>query len=446
MRQLRIAVIGGGMFFKEIIGQTLKDFERGGFAGALTSIGMSHYAPLVADIQCRFIAIGTHSAVLGNVDGIVQWFKEDFPASALRAHYRENVWEEMLDVYQPDILFVATPDHLHYAPIIAALERGVHVITEKPVCLKTAEIDRIIALARRQKRIVAADMHKRYDPFVRDLMSHAKEKYDQIDRVRACLEEPIDVSTEVFKWAEQSNPFTYVGCHWLDVVAYYLDVFPASLFAVGQKKLLANWGRYHRLSAEKEKRPLESYSKPHDINAWDALSVGITYADGMYGEYHNNWINPRDFEGAVNQEIEVYGTLGRGMVDQQDRGYREAIMGEGSRTRNPAFGGRIQNRGGYTEIFGYGKASIVAGILAIARAKFFGDDPEELKNTYPNVESQRNVIMIIEAAAETARRNFDYHAAGKGCPVTARFEEDLIAIVDPYRTPVEDILYRRSEE
>ena len=47
----------------------------------------------------------------------------------------------------------------------------------------------------------------------------------------------------------------------------------------------------------------------------------MTYENGMRGDYNNNWINPAEFEGAVNQEIEVYGTLGRGMIDQQDRGF-----------------------------------------------------------------------------------------------------------------------------
>src|SRR5690606_32417641 len=158
---------------------------------------------------------------------------------------------------------------------------GVHVITEKPVCLKTAEIDRIITLAQEKNLIVAADMHKRYDPFVREMMSSAREKYGQINRVRAVLEEPLDVSTEVFKWAEQSNPFSYVGCHWLDVVAYYLDVFPAALYAIGQKKLLVDWEKYHKIISEREKRPLEQFSKQENIHTWDAISVGITYTDGM---------------------------------------------------------------------------------------------------------------------------------------------------------------------
>ena len=175
------------------------------------------------------------------------------------------------------------------------------------------------------------------------------------------------------------------------------------------------------------------------------MSVGVTYTDGMYGEFHNNWINPRDFEGAVNQEIEVYGVLGRGMVDQQDRGFREAVTGSGSRTRNPAFSGRIQSRGGYKEVFGYGKASLLAGLLAVARVKFLGGDPASLEATYPDVKSQRSVTMIVEAAGEVADRNHRHLEEGRGCPVTARFDENRITVVDPCATPVEQVLYKRDE-
>ncbi len=133
MRELKIAVVGGGMFFEEIIGQSLKDFERGGFAGALNAIGMSHFAPQVADIRCTFAAIGTRSARTGSAERIANWFKEDFPQSSVRVHYGETVWDEILQKHEPDILFVATPDPLHTEPILAALKRGVHVITEKPV-------------------------------------------------------------------------------------------------------------------------------------------------------------------------------------------------------------------------------------------------------------------------------------------------------------------------
>ena len=444
-RKLDVAVVGGGMFFEDIIGQTLKDFARGGFTSALTSIAMSHWAPEVADIQINFVAVGTRSRERGTAEQIRRWWLEDMPAdTAPVAYYGQNVWEQIIERHEPDVLVVATPDNLHYEPIIYALQRGIHVIAEKPMCLKSTEADHVIALAAEKQRLVAVDMHKRYDPFVRELMLNSVPRYEKVFRVRAVLEEPLEVSTEVFAWAEQSNPFAYVGCHWLDVVHHYLGVRPQAVYATGEKNLLVNWDKYVKIIAERQGKDLSAFSRHAPIDTWDSMNVNVTYDDGMRGDYNNTWINPYEFEGNVNQDIEVYGILGRGFVDQQDRGFREAVCGIGSKTRNPTFGGRVLNKGGHLEVFGYGKAGICAGLLAISRTEFFDEAPETLAGSYPDAVSQRDVTMVIEAATAVAERNYEYAQERRGAPVSARLDSQSIVLIDPYQTPVEHVLYQRS--
>ncbi|MEZ6126028.1 MAG: Gfo/Idh/MocA family oxidoreductase [Planctomycetaceae bacterium] len=432
-RKLKVAIVGGGMFFDDIIGQTFKDFMRGGIAGALTSIGMSHLAPAVANIAVDVCAVGTRSERSGTAGRIADWFATDFPDRVPEACYGDDVWKDILQRHRPDVLFVATPDHVHTQPIIDALNAGVDVITEKPLCLSVQEADQIIQLADKTGLIVAVDMHKRFDQFVRDMMLKAPEKYGTINRVRAVLEEPLDVSTEIFAWAEQSNPFAYVGCHWLDVVHHYLKVRPVSVFATGQKNLLLNWDRHHAEIARRRNVDPSVFRRHDPIRTWDSLDVAVTYDNGMRGDYNNNWINPAEFEGAVNQEIELYGIYGRGMVDQQDRGYRETIIGDGSRTRNPSFGGRIRHQGGFPELFGYGKASIASGLLAIMRRRCLNESMETLSDTYPTAASQRDIVQVIEAATKVAERNYEYFVSGQGTPVTARLHAAGFDLIEPGR-------------
>lgn len=430
-RALNVAIVGGGMFFDEIIGQSFKDFMRGGISGALTSIGMSHLAPAVADVKIEVSAVGTRSEKSGTAGHISRWFAEEFPDQPVEACYGDAVWSDIMNRHKPDVLFVATPDHLHAQPILDALDAGCDVITEKPLCLTTAEADRIIAKAKQADRIVSVDMHKRYDPFVREMMTKAPAQYGPLNRIRAVLEEPLEVSTDIFAWAEQSNPFAYVGCHWLDVVHHYLGVKPVAVFATGQKNLLLHWDQHHHEVARRRGVDPSSFKRQHAIRTWDSVDVAVTYDNGMRGDYNNNWINPAEFEGAVNQEIELYGIYGRGIVDQQERGYREAIIGDGSRTRNPSFGGRIHHHGGHLEIFGYGKASIAAGLLAIIRRRFLGESLEELDGTYPTATSQRDIVQVIEAASVVAQKNYESLQAGKGTPVTALLSESEIRIIEP---------------
>ena len=70
-RSISVAVIGGGMFFDDIIGQSFKDLMRGGISGTLTSIGMSHLAAEVADVEIDLCAVGPRSESSGTGGRIV---------------------------------------------------------------------------------------------------------------------------------------------------------------------------------------------------------------------------------------------------------------------------------------------------------------------------------------------------------------------------------------
>ena len=53
---------------------------------------------------------------------------------------------------------------------------------------------------------------------------------------------PLEVSTSTFKWVESSDPFSYVGPHWTDLIWSYYRSKPVSLTAVGQKRRLVRDG------------------------------------------------------------------------------------------------------------------------------------------------------------------------------------------------------------
>ncbi len=417
-RTVRVAVVGGGMFFREVIGHTLMDFERYGLAPYMGSIGQSRYARELADIHIEFVAIGTHSPVRSTAGKIAQWYKEGVPSSQIKPYYGETVWEQIIAETAPDVLVVVTPDDLHYAPIMCALNNGLDVISEKPLCLKLRHLDEIAHTAQAAGLVASTDMHKRYDPMNVKLFRELVPQMGEVNYVRAVLEEPLEVSTEIFKWAARSNPFSYVGCHWTDMVHYYLGVSPVSLHATGQKKLLVNWTD-------------PDSGEPKPIDTFDTMQVKVTYDNEMEGLYVSAWINPPDFEGNVNQEIKVFGTRGHAFMDQQDRGLRYCILGQGSRTTNPLFTSLVPNYERFDELKGYGKESVVAGMTAILRRRFLGHSLDEVAPDYPNVASQRSTIALLDAAEQVTLKNWEYTQAGKGSPVTAYLGDGGITILDP---------------
>jgi len=65
--------------------------------------------------------------------------------------------------------------------------------------------------------------------------------------------------------------------------------------------------------------------------------------------------------------------------------------------------------------------------------KFFGATPAGLREVYPTAEDARITVAVLHAARIVRDLNFKYLQEGKGAPVTARFGEDGITIIDPNR-------------
>ncbi len=413
------------MFGGDVVLRSIEDLERCGIAPYLGRVGLDHRARHVGQVKLELNAIGTRTEA--TAQRLVRDYRAKLPGSAPSPYWGEKPWDEILAKHAIDILFVATPDPLHAAPVLAALRHGAHVVVEKPLTLRLTEADEILAEAKKRGLVVGVDLHKRYDPCHRFLFRELVPQIGTPLYARAVLEEPLEVSTRTFQWASASNPFSYVGVHWTDLFGHYLGAMPASLHAVGQKKLLVRWSR-------EDWTREGTQDGAQDINAFDALQVAIDYTSGLRVYYVNNWINPKEFEGPVNQEMEIVGTRGKIEFDQQYRGLRATIAGVGSKTFNPHFTLNVPREGDAHAHFaydGYGKDSIVAIVERAVEVWLGLAKREDLRGTYPDLESVRPTVGILEAAAEVAQRNWQYLCTGLGTPATAHFTPGGIEIVDP---------------
>ena len=406
---IKIALIGAGMFGGDVHARAYADLQRAGIAPQLGRVGLDEWTRQFANIKFELVAVATRSEKSAKLaqDNFRTW-----TGYTPKAYFGATPWIDVLrDFPDLDVMAVATPDNLHTEVVLAALEKGVHVITEKPMCLSIEEADQIIATAKKKNRVVAVDMHKRYDP------DHLRIRDDIQNRIgaplygTAYLEEPLEVSLSTFKWAEQSDPFSYVGPHWTDLIYSYYKSKPVSLSAVGQKKRLVRSG----------------------INAYDAVQVRVEFENGMSINFHNNWVTPSDFEGPVNQGHEIVGADGKVESDQQYRGFRFWSKGGGSRTSNNHFTRYVKRPDGSKVYVGYGVDSLTVGLVAICRMKYLQESRDAVAAIYPTAEEGRITVALVHAAAIVRDLNFKYLSEGKGAPVTARFGADGITIVDPCR-------------
>jgi phthalate 4,5-cis-dihydrodiol dehydrogenase len=86
-------------------------------------------------------------------------------------------FEELCADPEIEAVYVATPHELHPDQAVTALQRGKHVLVEKPLALTLADCDRVIAAAeRRAAHLIVGHTHG-FDPnvrFVRDMVRSAE--------------------------------------------------------------------------------------------------------------------------------------------------------------------------------------------------------------------------------------------------------------------------------
>ena len=77
---------------------------------------------------------------------------------------RYKDYRELLAKEKPEIAIVATPDHWHALPMIAAVQAGAHVYVEKPISHTVNEGRAMVKAARDTGRVVQVGTHRRISP------------------------------------------------------------------------------------------------------------------------------------------------------------------------------------------------------------------------------------------------------------------------------------------
>jgi len=73
-------------------------------------------------------------------------------------------YREMLKEKDLDVVLVATPDHWHALPMIAAAQAGADVYVEKPISVDVTEGQAMVAAARKHQRVVQVNTQRRSTP------------------------------------------------------------------------------------------------------------------------------------------------------------------------------------------------------------------------------------------------------------------------------------------
>jgi len=221
---------------------------------------------------------------------------------------------------RPLAVFVCVPDRAHQQYVELAARAGVPAWLVKPVTGDFATARGLEASCRAQGAAVWVDYHKRFDASNLLLRaSVARAEHGRPLHYFVQYSQPRDLPMQRFAWAADVDPLTYIGCHYLDQLAF---VFPgvvaerAMAIAVDGPVRQAVGGRAH----------------DHVI-----CEVALRYhGQPLLASLHVGWANPLGAPAKSVQRVELDCERGKTVADQTARGY-QVWTDAGTREVNPYF-------------------------------------------------------------------------------------------------------------
>ncbi|PHN07542.1 Gfo/Idh/MocA family protein [Flavilitoribacter nigricans] len=216
--------------------------------------------------------------------------KAEAKAAQLRIPRAYTDFYEMIDQESLDAVHICTPNHLHYPMAKAALEKGIHVICEKPLAVKLEEAQELVELAAKKGLVNAVHFNIRYYPMVRQ-MKMLREKGDLgevFSVLGSYLQDWLFYATD-YNWrlepeqSGDSRAIADIGSHLIDLLEY----------VTGRKvtQVMADFNTVHQ-TRKKPLKPVETYSgkmlQPEDyadvpIRTEDHATVLLRFDNGNKG-------------------------------------------------------------------------------------------------------------------------------------------------------------------
>ena len=122
-----------------------------------------------------------------------------------------------------DVCSVFTPDDTHYDIILAALERGVHVMATKPMVKTLAQHQQLVEKAREKNVLLQIEVHKRFDPIYNDARMRIQ-KLGKFNFFTSYMSQP-KFQLETFKaWAGIGSDISYyLNSHHIDLHVWCME-------------------------------------------------------------------------------------------------------------------------------------------------------------------------------------------------------------------------------
>ncbi|HSC26542.1 MAG TPA: Gfo/Idh/MocA family oxidoreductase [Vicinamibacterales bacterium] len=258
-------------------------------------------------------------------------------------------FDRMCDTAKPDLLMVTTVDAFHSEYIVKGLDRGIDVMTEKPMVINEQQCQAVLDAEARAKRKIVVTFNYRYAPkhqTMKEILLSG-----EIGRVLSVdFAWYLDVyhGADYFRrWHRLKNRggslWVHKATHHFDLVNWWLDADPVEVMAEGRLNVYGRNGRFRsthcrpcphkqdcrfhydittnatRMKLYVACEDADGYHRDgcvfrEDVDIYDTMSAVVKYSNGVMMSYSLNAAMP--FEG---YRVAFNGDLGRLEVRDHER-------------------------------------------------------------------------------------------------------------------------------
>jgi len=202
---------------------------RLGFIGA-GNVAAGHFNRLMATGRADVVALADPSTAS------LKRMHRRCPGTGTLPTY--PTYEAMLDRETLDGVLVLSPHAFHYGQIAAALRRGLHVLSEKPLVCSSARARDVIRLARKAGRVLSLSYQRHYDPVFRYMRSEIqKGRLGEIQFVQAMqAQEWLRLTRDTWRQDLEisgGGQLNDSGSHLIDIVLWVTGLDVAEVMALG---------------------------------------------------------------------------------------------------------------------------------------------------------------------------------------------------------------------
>jgi len=311
------------------------------------------------------------------------WFGD---LAGLPANRRFSDYKELLAKTELDAVQINTPDHLHCAPTVAALNAGLDVVVPKPTAATLKDTHAMIETAKKTGRFLGVDFHKREDPRIKEAEARFQSgRYGQFQAAVFYMLDKLSIadpnhSPRFFAspdFAEKNTPASFLTVHMADALMKIVNLTPVQVRAVGYSQKLPSL-------------------KPIAVKGYDLVDTEILFDTGAIAHILTGWALPNTAWSNTVQSGRIICSDGMMDLGLDQPGLRE-FHPDGIFEVNPLF----KNFEKDNSVTGYGIGSpgrLYQQILALRNGKVSAADREAMNSP---ITLGFYTTLVLEAAEKS---------------------------------------------